>query len=123
MSACNAAMQSVPTIAARAYRLQALIDTTLMCDTSAWVLHLCRPPALAAKTLLQRNRAVCWQAGAKEDEVCQLQATLTGAQYKLAAYKRENEKLADGAEAAKAEITGACGTTPLTFKRPRSVCT
>ena len=47
------------------------------------------------------------QAGAKEDEVCQLQASLKGVQYKLAAYKRENDKLTDGAEAARAEVTGA----------------
>ena len=39
--------------------------------------------------------------------MCQLQASLKGAQYKLAAYKRENDKLADGSEAAKAEVTGA----------------
>ena len=45
--------------------------------------------------------------------MCQLQATLKGAQFKVAAYKRENEKLADGAEAAKLEITGAFGSTRL----------
>ena len=39
--------------------------------------------------------------------MCQLQASLKGVQYKLAAYKRENDKLADGAEAAQAEVTGA----------------
>ena len=51
------------------------------------------------------------QVGAKEDEVCQLQASLKGVQFKLAANKRENEKLADGAEAAKAELTGVHSTS------------
>jgi nucleoid-associated protein YgaU len=64
---------------------------------------------------IHAGACVAPQAGVKEDEVCQLQATLKGAQYKLAAYKRENEKLADGAEATKVENTGVHGGTAVTL--------
>ena len=54
--------------------------------------------------------------------MCQLQASLKGVQYKLAAYKRENEKLSDGAEAARAELTGeGCNVVQVHTKYPRSL--
>ena len=56
--------------------------------------------------------------------MCQLQASLKGVEYKLAAYRRENEKLADGAEAAKAELTGECSSNFKNLSRHilRDVC-
>lgn len=51
-------------------------------------------------------RVTCHVQGASEEETAKLAAALKGAEFKVAAYKRENGKLFDGQQDAEASIAG-----------------